>query len=71
MTELTAPPLKRYLLFAGDEHREGGWHDFIGSFDTVAEALPGYQYDWYHVVDAHTGLIVSERPYSEMQYNDE
>lgn len=71
MTGLTPRPLKRYLLFAGGEYREGGWHDFVDSFDTVGEALPGYEHDWYHIVDAQTGLIVSERPYDGRQYNDD
>lgn len=55
--------MKKFLLFAGaDYYADGGWNDFHGSFDTVAEAeaiaasLPeDSSGSWWHVVDALTG----------------
>ena len=57
---------KRYILFAGEAYYPaGGWDDYIASFETLEEAkaaekekMKGYQYDWSHVVDLHTGRIV-------------
>lgn len=58
--------LKRFLLFQGQCHyASGGWTDFAGSFDTLADALAHpihgdrrYGEDWRHVVDMSTGEIV-------------
>jgi hypothetical protein len=64
--------MKRYLLFAGQYYYPGGgWADFIGSYDAVAEAEAegakrrmgprGVEYpvwDWFHVIDATTGAWV-------------
>ena len=54
--------MKRYLLFAGDYHYpNGGWSDFVDSFDSVEEAQDhlnhskdSYLVDWAHVVDTET-----------------
>lgn len=45
---------KRFWLFAGDfYYPSGGMRDFIGSFDTVAEALSAaVKYDWHQVFDS-------------------
>jgi len=65
---------KRYWLFAGDEHyAAGGWHDFRGMYNTIAEAVaegkrqqtaewchgPFSVFEWWHVVDIATGEIVA------------
>ena len=59
--------MKRYLSFAGaNYYPEGGWDDFVGSFDTPQEAAAAGVAEvdelgmtgWYHVVDATTGKIV-------------
>lgn len=57
--------MKRYALFVGDEYYPSrAWHDFKNSFDTVEEALEYRSqcrsWDWYQVVDLHTGVIVSD-----------
>ena len=66
--------LKRYWLFAGDEHyAAGGWHDRRGMYDTIPEAVAEGKrqqtsewsgrlhdvYEWWHVVDITTGAIVA------------
>jgi len=64
--------MRRYLLFAGDQYYPaGGWHDFQGSFDSVAEAKEDYErhrwlkyWDWGHVVDAETQEQWDWRPES-------
>ncbi len=55
-------PMKRYLLFAGRMYYPGGgWSDYHGSFDTIAEAMEGLKaceedrHDWAHVVDKTDG----------------
>jgi hypothetical protein len=56
--------MKRFLLFAGDNYYpEGGWDDFINSFDTLEEVeLNLGVCDWFHVVDSTTGeKITPER----------
>lgn len=72
--------MKRYMLFAGDSYyAKGGMQDFIGTYDTLAEALLKsegcweycsvqekefwYEWDWYHVYDSHYGVIVSGTRY--------
>lgn len=54
--------MKRFALFAGDEHYpSGGWGDHQSSHDTLEEAIlakatvPG---DWFHVVDLLAGRVV-------------
>lgn len=51
--------MKPYLLFAGPLSPQGGWRDFIDSFDTLEEALENVPLDaeWYHVV--HEESIVN------------
>lgn len=58
--------MKRFLLFAGSNfYPEGGWRDFRGSFDTVAEAQNAacalaeeFGIDWHHIVDSLGGIWV-------------
>jgi hypothetical protein len=44
----------KYLLFAGDTYYpSGGAKDFIGSYESLEEAIkavPGY--DWAHIADS-------------------
>jgi hypothetical protein len=53
---------KRFMLFAGSTYYpEGGWKDYIGSFDSILEATERLvqsktygdmlSFDWYHIVD--------------------
>jgi hypothetical protein len=60
--EITTPTqkIKRFLLFAGDNHYPlGGWSDLKGSFDTYEEAIMQGKYlelndrniYWWHVID--------------------
>lgn len=53
-----------FLLFAGDNYyAQGGWADLKGSFFSIQEAY-GFlaraeeHYDWWHIVNFRTGLIV-------------
>lgn len=54
--------MKRYLLFKGDEHYpSAGWQDFVGDFDTVAEAgRNAKNCDWCHIVDTQTKEIIRQ-----------
>ena len=60
--------MKRYFLFWGDDYYpSGGWDDFGGDFDTVAEAEEMFKADcskrsrqWYHIVDTETMDKVKE-----------
>lgn len=60
--------MKRFVIFSGDEYYpRGGWEDFVGSTDTLSEAMDheaegrdprrinGY---WSHIVDMETQTIV-------------
>jgi len=51
--------VKRFLLFGGDAHcAEGGWNDFVDSFDSQEKAIASLRdgkLDWWHVVDTQTG----------------
>lgn len=60
--------MKRFLLFASSfYYPNGGWDDFIGSFDTVEGAVEfltsvdkeEVHHDWYQVVDTITFTIVA------------
>ncbi len=54
--------MSRFLLFYGDRYYpEGGWNDFKGAFDTLADALaaPRPGADWFHIVDLHEQGIVA------------
>lgn len=59
------PPakLKRFILFAGDDYYPaGGWHDCIGSADSVEDAIKAaadHKHDWWHIIDAETGQEVN------------
>jgi len=53
--------MNRYLLFAGDfQYPLGGWKDFVKAFATVTEATnaPKDSYDWWHLMDGHTGNMI-------------
>jgi hypothetical protein len=54
--------MKRFMLFAGpDYYPGGGWSDFSDSFDTLDSAISQAKKqddDWWHVVDAKTGVMV-------------
>ncbi len=53
--------MKRFLLFAGDDYYpSGGWGDFVGSYDSVEEAIPDAYSEWAHIVDTATGDVVRE-----------
>lgn len=64
--------LKRYLVFSGKlpacgNDSEGGWNDFVGSYDTLEEAhvVMDDEYwttDWSHVVDSETGSKIPRGP---------
>lgn len=47
--------MKRFLLFGGDcYYPGGGWDDFVGAFDSAAEAHDHAMKnpnDWWHIVD--------------------
>lgn len=64
---------KPFLLFAGQAYYpQGGWEDWRGSFDTLAEAKaaflawrhddgdPGGNLTWGHIANDAEGEIVSE-----------
>lgn len=57
-------PVKRFVLFASEDYYPaGGWGDFVGSFDTYAEArAAGEPHDkagrLCQVIDLTTGLDV-------------
>lgn len=57
--------MKRFLLFAGNTYyARGGWHDFVGEFDSadvavaMAEERGEGAYGWWHVLDSATGQII-------------
>jgi len=63
--------MKRFLLFAGDRYYpSGGWHEFIGTFESIDEATQhvpakalakdefGLPVDWAHIVDMQNHKIV-------------
>lgn len=56
---LHTPVVKRFAVFAGDNHEpSGGWQDFATSFDTLEAALaykPENEFHWTQIVDLLTG----------------
>jgi hypothetical protein len=55
--------MKRYALFAFEGYYpNGGWSDFIGSFETQEEAKNARpeRMEYFQVVDLTTGQIVDE-----------
>lgn len=59
--------MKRYLLFGGSVfYAAGGWRDFIGSFDSITDAISKVansdpdDLEWYHVIDSEAGSIVQQ-----------
>jgi hypothetical protein len=65
----------RYMLFMGDRYYpSGGWHDFMGFFQTVDEAIeatkPRNIYGWAHVVDPEFGIVWEEQPASQKERLD-
>ena len=68
--------MKRYLLFNYDQYYPfGGWEDFQGDFDSIAEAqsyhaekFPKGHFSggYAHIVDTETKEIILSRRYSEV-----
>ncbi len=59
--------MKQYLLFVFDDyHPEGGWNDFIQSFDSEQGAIDCVlvmklnKYENYQIVDIQTGLVTKK-----------
>lgn len=56
--------MERYLLFAFDSYYpQGGWTDFINSFDSLDEAIQSgmmLERDYFQVVDIESGEMVYE-----------
>ena len=54
--------MKRFLLFMGEHYYpEGGWHDFMGSFETLEDAKSAAlksNWEWVQVVDIEENDIV-------------
>ena len=57
--------MKRYLVFMGDQYYPlGGWEDFQTSCDkeencfSYIAAQTVRSYDWWQIVDSHTGKII-------------
>ena len=47
--------MKRYLLFCMESYYpNGGWDDFVGSYDTVEEARTDARRDFWHIIDTET-----------------
>ncbi len=54
----------RYALFAGETYYPGGgYHDFVGAFDTLEEAIDKGKSDsyadWWHIVDKQTDAKIA------------
>jgi hypothetical protein len=55
--------MKQFWLFAFEDHdAAGGMRDFVGSYDTVEEAMraPTEYRDWKHVFDSYSQRVVAE-----------
>lgn len=55
--------MRKYLLFSGHHgDANGGWKDFVLSFDSIkeCEVIGNRLGGWWHIVDGVTGLIVKE-----------
>lgn len=60
--------MKRFALFAYDiYYPNGGWFDFVTTFDTLEEAIvagrakaPDPNRQWFHVVDLSEGKMVAD-----------
>lgn len=56
--------MKRFLLFKGDDYYpQGGFDDFVGSYDTVDEAMDAHKPEscqWAHVADSLEWSIVAK-----------
>ena len=58
----------RYILFVFElMYPGGGWHDFVGHFDTLTEAMSAasdafekHRGDYYQIVDKATNTTVAE-----------
>lgn len=65
--------LKRYLLFAGHNYYpNGGWSDFVCSFDSIEECQKHfdtddslYPFEWAQIVDVAEEVVVLAK--SQMQ----
>lgn len=68
--------MKRYLLFVYEYfYPTGGWHDFVGDFDSLEDAvgrLPALQGRGAHVVDLyHDGELTHFRSNSQYSTTEE
>lgn len=58
--------MQRFLLFGGDTfYPLGGWQDFKGDFsfkDQAVRETAGYNWDWWQIIDTHTGETVDQHP---------
>jgi alkanesulfonate monooxygenase SsuD/methylene tetrahydromethanopterin reductase-like flavin-dependent oxidoreductase (luciferase family) len=65
---------KRYWLFAGDDYYPGGGlDDFVGSFDRIIDTLARLsedRFDWYHILDTHTGDIFDQSHFNAICRGD-
>jgi len=55
--------MKPYLVFAGEQYYpRGGWGDFVGSADTMDEALAlvPKDADWHHIVHEQSTVVVGD-----------
>lgn len=58
--------MKQFLLFAGHDRANGGWHEYRGAFEEKEVAIilgrslceGVLAYDWWHVVDIIIGQMV-------------
>jgi hypothetical protein len=59
--------MRRYVIFVGiNYYPEGGWDDYLASYETKEEALGHFEvrkddHDWIHVVDIETRTILMRR----------
>jgi len=55
--------MKKYVIFSGDiYYPEGGFHDYSGSYDTLAEAMQSVAkstVDWWQIVDRDLEHVVA------------
>lgn len=71
--------MERFIVFGGHcYYAAGGLHDFVGSFETIEEAVEAATatekvhpyidrqqdvYEWWHILDAATGKIAGRSIY--------
>ena len=59
--------MRRFWLFGGnDYYATGGFHDFIGSFNTLDDAVKEGEtrsVEWWHVFDSESQEIAGQSEY--------